>query len=191
MSKQDPLASLRGGASAPASSDSIVTVGDRVLIDYDGKTGPEQQFAHTGDLVLIDGGRPLRLQPGLNMPPRDVWEHYKSHPKIETLRMAGALRVVSPDLREYPTRTTLLGLVKRTLCADALDYMLALEKAKPHNGPGSQDPRILELLEHRAKAAARSRGPDLGNVVSMASQHAATLTVDLEARMAKAAAKAG
>lgn len=190
MPKQDPLASLRGGASAPASSDSIETVGDRVLIDYDGKTGPEQQFAHTGDLVLLDGV-PLRLQPGLNMPTREVWEHYKSHPKIEALRVAGSLRVVSPDLREYPHRTTLLGLVKRTLCADALDYMLALERAKPHNGPGSQDPRILELLEHRAKAAARSRGPDLGNVVSMASQHAATLTVDLEARMAKAAAKAG
>lgn len=191
MSKTDPLANLRG-ASPAITDDAIESMGDRVFVDYDGKTGNEQQFAHTGDFVLLSRGQPFKLRPGLNLLARDVWELYKSDDKVASLRAAGFVRTVSPDLREYPNRTRLLDLVKRTLSADALDYLLELEKAKPHSGPpgpGRQDQRVLELLESRAKAAARTHEPDLSNVLALAGQQSAVLNAKVAD--ARAQAKAG
>lgn len=182
--KTDPLASLRGNASAPATGTLEHVSGDFVLVDYFGKTGSDQRFEHTGDFVLLTREPPFRLRPGLNLVPLTLWGTYEGDAKIKALVSAGSIKVVSPDLREYSGRVALLSLVKRTLSADALDLLLTREKAKPHSGPGSQDQRVLELLTSRAKAAATQREPDLTNVLSMAQAQADALTIQHKAKLA-------
>lgn len=181
----DPLASLRGDASASAPT-TLEPSGDFVLLDYHGKTGSDRRFDHHGDLVLLTRDPPFRLRPGLNLVRREQWAAYEADPKIQAERATGSIKPVSSDLREYAGRVALLDLVKRTLSADALDYLLERERTKPHNGPGKQDPRILELLTSRAKAAASQREPDLSGVLSMAQQQADALTIKHKDKLAKA-----
>lgn len=176
----DALASLRAGGVAPpsdADADSDEITGT-LLVDYRGRTGPDHVLPHEGPCVtIVSGNDPLVLYPGLNLVDAGRWRVYASHPPIKRKLEDGRLVIADAELRAYSSAAKLRDLVNRTQSPDAIDLLLAREKAKPQSAGRDRrrDPRAYELLERKALLAARRGALDLSGIQTQAQQHAAVM----------------
>lgn len=147
---------------------------EHVWLDYQGKTGPAQEFEHEGGHMLTrPSGDPIMIYPGLNK-----LEAARFDPFMETLefrrRVAdGSFTMTDEKLSGYATASALRELISRTWSADALEHIEHLEMAKPQAGPVAErrSQERLALIEKMLRRGLSRR------VIDTAGMHTAAISM--------------
>lgn len=149
-----------------------------VWLDYRGRQGPEQEFEHDGEMMIM-AAVPFTLSPGLNKISRSTFEAAREIDDVRQLLSGKSPHLVETDadLSGFETASNLRDLIERTQSGDALEHIQRLELAKPQTGRAGErrNPELLELLGKGLARASRRRPLNLAGLHVMADRTAEAL----------------
>jgi hypothetical protein len=161
-----------------------------VWLDYRGRQGPDQEFEHDGEMMIMAAAVPFTLAPGLNKIESATFEAARSVDDVAQLLAGKSPHLVETDadLSGYETTSNLRDLIERTQSGDALEHIQRLELAKPQTGRAGErrNPELIELLERGLARASRRRPLNLAGLHVIADRTAEAMRKSPQRRFAEA-----